>query len=190
MLRSRTRLILATALLAPVLLYWGAGRAPTETPAPTLAPDVADTDFYLRDARVRQFDASGRLHQELASPELEHYPEPGRLQATRPQVTLLRDDEAGGRVRISALEGEMLDSNERIDLSGDVRVFDEPDSGTSLQLETTRLKLLPEQQYAETDAPVRIISEQGETAARGMKAYFNERKVELLSEVEGRYESN
>ncbi|NVK44120.1 MAG: LPS export ABC transporter periplasmic protein LptC [Oceanospirillaceae bacterium] len=189
MLSSRARLVLATALLAPVLLYWGFDRGPSESAVPELEGDVTNTDFYLRDARIQQFDGNGRLHQELRSPELEHYPEPGLLQAGTPKIEIFRE-EGGGRVRIEAAQGMLLDSNERVDLSGDVRLYDEPEGGEPLKLETTTLTLLPDQQIAETDAAVRILGQRGETRAQGMKAYLEERKVELLSEVEGRYEGN
>lgn len=189
MLSSRSRLILATAMLTPVLLYWGATRGPSESGVRELEGDVVDTDFYLRDARIQQFDSSGRLHQELRSPELEHYPDPGLLEAEAPKMLMFRE-ETGGQVRVEATRGTLLDSNERIDLSGDVRLFDEPEHGDALRLETPSLTLLPERQYAETDERVRLLSSHGETVARGMKAYLNERKVELMSDVEGRYEAN
>jgi len=189
MLSSRSRLILATAMLAPVLLYWGATRGPSESGVKELEGDAANTDFYLRDALIQQFDSNGQLHQELRSPELEHYPEPGLLEAGEPKILLLRE-KTGGQVRIEAARGMLLDSNERVDLSGDVQLFDEPENGDVLHLETPSLTLLPDRRYAETDAPVRLLSPQGETRARGMKAYLNERKVELMSDVEGRYEAN
>ncbi|GGO82864.1 lipopolysaccharide export system protein LptC [Marinobacterium nitratireducens] len=188
MLSSRSRLALATALLAPVLLYWGFDRGPSEPEVRALEGNVTNTDFYLRDARIQQFDADGRLHQQLQSPELEHYPEPGLLQASEPRIELARKG-SEGRISIEAAEGMLMDSNERVDLSGDVRLHDETADGPGLRLETSSLTLLPQQQYAETDARVRILAPGGETRGRGMKAYLEERKVELLSEVEGRYEN-
>ncbi len=187
MLSSRTRLILAASLLAPVLLYWGAGRAPTETPLPALTPGDAATDYYLRDAKIRQFDHQGLLHQELSSPRLEHFPEPGVLRAQSPDIVLFASKDQD-QVVIRAQQGQMLDSNEQIDLSGDVSVTKSPASGADLRLETQTLTLIPSQQFVETDAAVTLFSRGGETRANGMKAHLNTRKVELLSDVEGRYE--
>nr|WP_067298653.1 LPS export ABC transporter periplasmic protein LptC [Marinobacterium profundum] len=191
MLSSRTRLILATALLAPILLYWGADRAPTEAPAPELTPGTADTDYYLRDATIRQFDVTGQLHQELRSPQLEHYPEPGELRAQTPDIVLFRND-SRGEVLISAQQGRMQDSNEQVWLNGTVRVKSSADkdaSGTPLRLETEALTLVPSEQFIETDTAVTLFSQGGETRANGMRAYLNSRQVELLSDVEGRYET-
>jgi lipopolysaccharide export system protein LptC len=191
MLSSRTRLILATALLAPILLYWGADRAPTEAPAPELAPGGTDTDYYLRDATIRQFDASGQLHQELRSPQLEHYPQPGELRALTPDIVLFRND-ARDEVLISAQQGRMQDSDEQVRLNGAVRVQSNSGKGASstpLRLETEALTLMPSEQFIETDTAVTLFSQGGETRANGMKAYLNSRQVELLSDVEGRYET-
>ncbi|UTW14000.1 LPS export ABC transporter periplasmic protein LptC [Marinobacterium rhizophilum] len=187
MLSSRTRLILATALLAPILLYWGADRAPTEAQAPQIAPGGADTDYYLRDATIRQFDARGLLHQELRSPQLEHYPEPGELRAQAPDITLFSNEDRG-EVLISAQQGLMQDSDEQVRLNGAVKVLSQS-AGKPLRLETQTLSLLPSQQFIETDTAVTLFSQGGETRANGMKAYLNTRQVELLSDVEGRYET-
>jgi lipopolysaccharide export system protein LptC len=188
MLSSRTRLILATALLAPILLYWGADRAPTEAPAPEIAPGGADTDYYLRDATIRQFDSQGLLHQELRSPQLEHYPDPGELRAQAPDITLFRN-ETRGEVLISAEQGLMQDSTEQVRLNGSVKVLSQPTGSTPLRLETQTLNLVPSEQFIETDTAVTLYSQGGETRANGMKAYLNTRQVELLSDVEGRYET-
>ncbi len=188
MLSSRTRLVLATALLAPILLYWGAGHAPTETHAPDIAPGAADTDYYLRDATIREFDARGELHQELRSPQLEHYPGPGELRAQAPDIVLFRN-ETRDEVLISAEQGLMLDSDEQVTLNGAVKVLSQSANAAPLRLETQTLSLMPSQQYIETDTAVTLYSQGGETRANGMKAYLNTRQVELLSDVEGRYET-
>jgi lipopolysaccharide export system protein LptC len=188
MLSSRTRLILATALLAPVLFYWGSGRAPSEAPLPELSPGSTDTDYYLRDATIRQFDAQGLLQQELSSPDLEHYPQPGVLKAQTPDIVLFGNN-SRDQVLISAQRGQMLDSNEHIHLDGEVRVINSPDAGPGLTLETQALSLVPSLQFIETDQAVTLFSQGGETRANGMKAYLNTRTVELLSDVEGRYET-
>ena len=188
MLSSRTRLILATALLAPILLYWGADRAPTETAAPELAPGRADTDYYLRDATIRQFDSQGQLHQELRSPQLEHYPSPGELKALTPDIVLFRN-ESRDEILINAEHGRMQDSSEQVTLSGTVSVLSSSANSTPLRLEAQTLTLTPSQQLIETDTAVTLFSQDGETRANGMKANLNTRQVELMSDVEGRYET-
>ena len=50
------------------------------------------------------------------------------------------------------------------------------------------MTVLPEKDYAETRQPVRIVAANGVTTATGMKAYLNEGRMLLLSNVRGQHE--
>ena len=61
---------------------------------------------------------------------------------------------------------------------------------TESQLKTESLTLDNKQRIVHTDAPVVMTDPSGVTRATGMKAWIDERIVELNSQVEGQYESS
>jgi lipopolysaccharide export system protein LptC len=49
--------------------------------------------------------------------------------------------------------------------------------------------VFPQQQYAQTEQPVRIDGAGGVSTGTGMKAYLKESRIHLLSNVRGQYEA-
>ena len=56
-------------------------------------------------------------------------------------------------------------------------------------LTTSRLTVFPEKEYAQTQQAVRIDAANGVTTAKGMKAYMNDGRMLLLSNVRGQHEA-
>lgn len=54
-------------------------------------------------------------------------------------------------------------------------------------LTTSKLTLYPKRDFAETAEPVRMDSPNSQVTAKGLKAYLDEDRLELLSEVRGRH---
>jgi lipopolysaccharide export system protein LptC len=50
------------------------------------------------------------------------------------------------------------------------------------------MTVFPEREYAQTAQAVRIATADGVTTAKGMKAYLNDGKIDLLSNVRGQHE--
>ena len=53
---------------------------------------------------------------------------------------------------------------------------------------TSRATVFPDKEYAQTQQAVRIEAANGVTTAQGMKAYMNDGKIDLLSNVRGQHE--
>jgi lipopolysaccharide export system protein LptC len=56
-------------------------------------------------------------------------------------------------------------------------------------LTTSRMTVFPDKEYAETSQAVKIEGDGGVTTANGMKAYLNEGRMLLLSNVRGQHEA-
>ena len=76
-----------------------------------------------------------------------------------------------------------------IRLSGAVRIWKQGlEDKPQLEIETHDMRILLDQDYAETDSRVVIRTASGETRSVGMHAYFKQHRVELLSQVRSQYE--
>jgi lipopolysaccharide export system protein LptC len=90
---------------------------------------------------------------------------------------------------VSADLAEGFDSNEKLTLKGNVIVIQTLANGETSQLQTSILYLEPSRRYAQTDKPVIITDARGIINATGMKLFFDEQRIELLSSVVSRYSS-
>jgi lipopolysaccharide export system protein LptC len=74
-------------------------------------------------------------------------------------------------------------------LLGKVHIWRNNASGLKeLDIKTEDLRVLPEDEYGETDKPVLITTPTSETRGVGMKAHLAESRLELLSNVKTRHE--
>jgi lipopolysaccharide export system protein LptC len=126
---------------------------------------------------------------------VEHYQRNPRLQGpfdytliAQPLITFYGDDPEAEPWRLSASEGRSDAEGSLITLDRAVRAWKTTADEQLLELTTERLIVKPGEQYAETDKAVKMRSPQGVTDAVGMRALMEEDRVELLSEVRGRYD--
>ena len=74
-------------------------------------------------------------------------------------------------------------------LLGEVNIWrNTPEGKRELHIETEDLKVLPREEYAETELPVSISTPESLTLAKGMRAYLDESRMELLSNVRTKIE--
>lgn len=184
MLKSaRVRLIIGLIILIIASIYWVFFGTPQDMSSGD--PDDPDrVDFFIRDAFVTTFNEQGEMAHIITSPLLQHYPAQEITILESPVVTL--PDETGD-MQISSDQGVMQDDESEIELAGNVKVIDNSTAETPWILTTSILTFLPPDNYAETDAPVLIVQGKNRTDAIGMKAWFNDHQIDLLSEVRGYY---
>ena len=69
-------------------------------------------------------------------------------------------------------------------LLGEVDIWrNKPDGKREIHVETEDLRVLPDDEYAETELPVSISTPKSFTRGTGMRAYLGESRVQLLSKV-------
>lgn len=139
-------------------------------------------DFFVSDFTATELGPDGSPARRVEGIYLAQFPDQQAV-ITEPRLTVYRPD--GAPWELTAAEGRSFNRGERVHLSGGVRVQREGPEAT--EIVTDNLEVRPEQRYAETAAPVTMITRQGRIDAVGMQAFMGEERVLLHSQVRGTY---
>lgn len=184
---NRIRLLIAVAFTTPALIYWGFSGTtlPTETGPTSDTP--SSFDFFMRDATTTYWNRDGQIDYRWQATELRHYPQRKGSELNAPIAS--QPTESGGTYKMRANEGWMEDDQSQIALAGAVEVHHNPLTGPGSVLTTSTLNLYPPRDFARTDAPATLIRGNDRTDTVGLEVYFEEHRVEMLSNVQGRYDA-
>ncbi len=188
----RTLLTLSCAV-ALVFLLW-------RSPPKELKDFLENTDqrtpnhptSYILGARTLQYTESGELDYSLNAQKINYFETTNN--PTQPEIILeqphliIYDQQEGNAPWV--LSSKTAEGNEKVDeliLIDDVVIKQTQENGSQTQFTTTRLTIEPNRRYAETDKPVIITDITGTTKATGLKVFFDEKRIELLSNVRGTY---
>jgi lipopolysaccharide export system protein LptC len=178
--------LIIIALVFAAIGYWNISperfldQPQAESPPPSV-------DFFIENARSRQFQADGSLRYELVSQRLEHMQDTDISLVSQPDLLIHRaNNEQPWRVR--SLRGEVGPQGNQVELIDEVRIEQTTLPDRFSRLTTSRLTVFPEREYAETAQPVRIENADGVTTATGMQAHIREGRVLLLSNVRGQHD--
>lgn len=175
---------LAAALLAAVG-YWNISpESFSEKPAKNGVENPID--FYVVNANTVQYQEDGKLHYRMSAAKLEHIKASDITLLTSPNMDLYRGTELPWKIRSE--HGEVAPKGTEVELIDKVRVERIDAKGRPTILTTSRLTVFPEKEYAQTKQAVRIDAANGVTTAQGMKAYLNDGRMLLLSNVRGQHE--
>ena len=154
---------------------------------PVATVDESEIDYYATNAHSVQFLPDGRLQYEMTSDKVEHLKATEVTLLTNPDLNMFRGTEFPWHVQSE--QGEVNPDGTQVELIDSVRItrFDEKNRKTLIT--TTRMTVFPQQQYAQTEQPVRIDGAGGVSTGTGMKAYLKESRIHLLSNVRGQYEA-
>lgn len=185
--RPRVRNTLLAALVAVLLtLMWQ-----SDQPDPA-APGVSGTgsqgpDGFVEQGRYLSFDEQGRKVIEVTSPRIEQFEQQqmATLESPRAWLAQNREDQPWHLV---ADHGNLEQDSMILTLTGNVTISTRDNQGREATLSTSRLELDNERRLVTTDQPVTIRAPAGTTRATGMKAWIDDRILELQSDVEGIYE--
>lgn len=144
-------------------------------------------------ANTTIFDKEGAATYTFTAARLEHYRaenESGEdAQAEevftlveRPKLVFYQDDEPW---LVIAQKGKMTSADQKIELWQEVLVKHVSKTGITTQINTEKLVIDPVSRFANTDEPVKILSDRIELEGVGMTADFNKEKIRLLSNVHG-----
>jgi lipopolysaccharide export system protein LptC len=184
--RWRTVALLAT-VIATVALLW---HSDNELPMPAQDSELrgdSEPDSFVVDALYTSYDEQGAIKIQFVSPRIEQFETEGWALMAEPQATI-QGQPGSEPWQLTAKHGKLRDGNSLLELEGDVRIVRQIGERSAI-LTTTTLTLDNRTNMAYTDAPVEIVDATGTTNATGMKAWLNERILELDSQVKGRYET-
>ena len=183
-------LALAGTTIAAVFLLWQSNEPKViDRQAADLRGDT-EPDGFVINGEYTSFDEAGNLKVSFTSPRIEQFEESNLATMESPRAELYGD--AGGADAlpwiVEAENGSLLQNENLLYLTGNVRIL-RSIGGRDTTLTTSSLTLDNDRGMAYTDAPVEIRDVTGITRATGMKAWIDERILELNSQVEGLYET-
>lgn len=139
-------------------------------------------DYYMDNFITTTMEQDGTLKNKLYADHMAHYPDDDTTELIKPKLKVFRRE--GLPVIITSDKGWVTANNEVILLTGAVTLWQDAEDGSrKMEINTTEVKVLTGQEYAETDKPATLVSERTTINAIGVRAYFKESKVELLNNV-------
>lgn len=193
MIKSWLAPLVLIALTIIFLLFWDT--PPQSFLKPKVQPQAAVKypSNILQNTANREYDDDGQLKSIFEAKESRYFQVNTKRRShkdyaelTEPKLTLLSANAPPWF--ITADQGKTKENGEIIHLWGNVHIWQKDTLGQISELTTPYLVVKPEQQYAETDKPVMIISAGSKTNAVGMKAFLQQDTIKLLSNVRGIHE--
>ncbi|MDX1519198.1 MAG: LPS export ABC transporter periplasmic protein LptC [Gammaproteobacteria bacterium] len=144
-----------------------------------------EPDFYIKRFTTTEMNTDGSLKNRLHADYMAHYPDNDTSELVNPRLEVFQQDR--NPLNIVADKGWVTSGNEVILLTGKVNMWQDDQSGNrKMEINTTDVRILPEQEYAETDNEATFINSDTVTTATGVRAYFKEERIVLLDNVHTR----
>lgn len=164
----------------------------SQQPESRLTPNAQisrTADSFMENFTTRVLNSSGKTEYELNARHMAHFPHDKHTEFQTPYLTLYQLD--GERWTIASETGLMENGNERITLFGKVLMQQHPvEEGTpGINVHTRDVLILPQESYAETDQHALMTQGENNTESIGLKAYLAEKRILLLSQVRGIYDT-
>ena len=145
-----------------------------------------DADYTMDTFTVTEMNAAGDTRYRLQAESMEHYADDGSARLIRPQVRFFSRERVPWT--LVADEGTVSANSNEIHLNGAV-LIERPASATQalLRLTTSNVLIYPHDEVAETREHVMLQDPLNTTRAVGMRVQMKDERVQLLSQVQGRY---
>ncbi len=154
-----------------------------------LPASVHEPDYYIEDMVRNTLDETGTLKNVLYADLVTHYPDDDSTELSRPHMEIYNANSQPWYV--VAETGWISSGSEVVLLHGEVEIWRQDEAGRrEFEVLTSELRVLPQEQYAETDDPATITSKTTVTKTIGMRANLAHDRLELLQQVRSRHEVN
>lgn len=191
MLRIPLQWLAPIALLVVILLLWE--KTPTGLIMPT-APEADNFPYaYMTSIETLEYDSGGKLRFKMSTPEARYF----QLDTSKPSpedYTLIEQPDIiffsardASPWHLRADQGRSNANGHEVVLTHNVSAEQQSSEQGLIQVTTSELHINTESQYAETDKAVKMRAQQSQIETVGMRAFMNEDRIELLSEVRGTY---
>ena len=152
-----------------------------------VAKDNTVPNAYMEDFTTYIMDEDGKPHHELQASYMAHFSFDDHSEFTSPQLVFYRPDES--QWMMTAERGVAEDGSKQIFLQGKVVISRSQiiAGDSALKIVTSELLIRPDDSYAETDKLITLTSGEHRLQSKGIRAYFNDGRLELLSQVRGKY---
>lgn len=180
-------LALAGTVVAAVFLLWQSDEPPVVNEDAAALRGDAEPDGFVVNGQYTSFDDTGSLKIRFSSPRIEQFEEGNLATMESPKAELFGGENTLPWI-VEAEHGSLLQNQNLVYLTDNV-LIQRSIGDRNATLTTSTLTLDNDRGMVYTDAPVEIRDVTGVTRATGMKAWIDERILELNSQVEGRYET-
>lgn len=145
-----------------------------------------DPDLFAEGVTSTVMDAKGNPRYRLTAELINHYPDDKSVILQAPRLEYYRQQLPPWTAESDT--GRIYDQGRQVFLDGPVSMH-RPAEGTqpATHLYTLDLLVLPEDDYAETAAAVKIKSGESELSGTGMRVYMSEGRLEIMAKGEGVY---
>lgn len=185
--KIRTFLVFGSiALLVAAAGYWNVSPE-SFMDQPAASGNEAAIDYYALNARSVQYLPDGKLQYEMTADKVEHVKATDVTLLTTPDLQMYRGTLFPWHVQ--SKRGEVSPGGTEVELIDSVRIARTDEKKRTTIITSSRMTIFPQQQYAQTEQVVKIDAAGGATTAKGMKAYLNDGRMDLLSNVRGQYEA-
>lgn len=152
----------------------------SEDPVTALQADAQAPDYYMEDFTTLTMNQDGKPKNKLSADYLAHYPHNDSTELVRPRMEIFREDELP--FYIDAERGRLEGDDDTILLYGIVKMREYDETGSPvLEVSTSHVKVLPEEEYAETDSHATIVTNIAVISGTGMRAYLPEGRLEVIN---------
>ena len=186
---NRKNLLLITiALLLVALGNWVSEEGVKQVETRLVEKPETRHDYYINDFTITALDKRGQPRHRLEADQLSHFNATETTLLTQPKLQVYE----GKKVlwRINAEQGEIQRQQDEVLLQGKVRlVQSKTGERAQLRLDTSLLRISPEQGRADTDRAVTMIQGNNRIDAVGLQMEQESQRLLLLSQVRGRYET-
>lgn len=184
---SRLQLLITLAVVLLIAAY-GNWLVTTFQSTTVRSPQEArhDRDFFAEGVTSTLMDTKGIPRYHLTAEVINHYPDDKSVSLQAPRLKYYRQQLPPWTAESNT--GRIYDKGRQVFLDGQVTMH-RPAEGKQPEttLQTRDLLILPEDDYAETAAVVKINSGKSELWGTGMRVYMSEGRLELMAKGKGVY---
>jgi lipopolysaccharide export system protein LptC len=183
--RARNWLLLLPLLIMLSFVYWLNQQAQHDT-AVKLNSQRHDPDGIMINFHATTMDLQGIPHILLNAEKLMHYPDHDTTELEMPHMTMLTQNQPA--VHVDARHGTISSQGDEVIFQEHVSVLREASAEQSaLTLQTEYLRMLPNQDRANTDKAVTIENTSYTIRSIGLELDNKARILKLLSQVRSEY---
>lgn len=177
----------ALAALLLIVAYWNVSPERLLDPPAAAQVDQSQIDYYATNTHTVQFNLQGTRQYEMTADKVDHMKASEITYVTTPDLYMYRGTQFPWHIQ--SVRAEVNPDGTQVELIEKVRIARTDEKKRTTIITGPRMTVFPQKQYAQTDQNVRIEAAGGVTTATGMKAYLNDSRMNLLSNVRGQYEA-
>lgn len=165
--------------VSSAIIYW----LGDDSPLSRTELAAHDPDFYMEDFTTLTMNQDGTPKNRLKALYMAHYPLEDTSELIKPTLEIFR--ETTPPVIVTSDKAWVTSDNQVILMRGNVNLlkFDQEGNQT-LKVITTDVRVLVDEEYAETDQHATLIGTSSVTNAEGLRAYLQDDRLELLNNVQ------